>query len=229
LCFSVLSMLIGVRRAANLPFHVSGRLMVMCLSGSSGQNRDVVRRTYPVGDTTAAEPATRRVSQRPRHSSCLTAANHSRHRGDNSACWHIYNAAAVIVQPGLSSALPIGGWLLHNHANSSRRNSMNTARHQTAATNQHAAIQQPIERSNTHLNHGRSCTCPGARACRLSAFSPSLCRHTLCSALRTRVGASIASKQCIKHKTEHQVSIKDVCDVQHSKDIMFRVVGFAGM
>jgi hypothetical protein len=30
-----------------LPFQVSGRLMVMCLSGSSGQKRDVVRRTYP--------------------------------------------------------------------------------------------------------------------------------------------------------------------------------------
>lgn len=42
-------MLMGVKRAANLPFHVSGLLMVMCLSGSSGQKRDVVRRTYPAG------------------------------------------------------------------------------------------------------------------------------------------------------------------------------------
>lgn len=49
LCFRVLSMLMGIRRAANLPFQASGRLMVMCLSGSSGQKRDVVRRTYPAG------------------------------------------------------------------------------------------------------------------------------------------------------------------------------------
>jgi hypothetical protein len=39
-------------------------LIVMCLSGSSGQNREVVRRTYPAGDSTAAEPAARRVSRR---------------------------------------------------------------------------------------------------------------------------------------------------------------------
>lgn len=33
------------RRAANLPSHVSGRAIVMCLSGSSGQKREVVRLT----------------------------------------------------------------------------------------------------------------------------------------------------------------------------------------
>lgn len=40
-------LLLGGRdmRAANLPCHVSGRAMVMCLSGSSGQKRDVVRLT----------------------------------------------------------------------------------------------------------------------------------------------------------------------------------------
>jgi hypothetical protein len=40
-------LLLGGRdmRAANLPFQVSGRAMVMCLSGSSGQKREVVRRT----------------------------------------------------------------------------------------------------------------------------------------------------------------------------------------
>lgn len=40
-------LLLGGRdmRAANLPFQVSGRAMVMCLSGSSGQKREVVRLT----------------------------------------------------------------------------------------------------------------------------------------------------------------------------------------
>jgi hypothetical protein len=40
-------LLLGGRdtRAANLPFHVNGRAMVMCLSGSSGQKREVVRLT----------------------------------------------------------------------------------------------------------------------------------------------------------------------------------------
>lgn len=43
----LLPLLLGGRdmRAANLPFQVSGRAMVMCLSGSSGQKREVVRLT----------------------------------------------------------------------------------------------------------------------------------------------------------------------------------------
>lgn len=52
-------LLLGGRemRAANLPFQSSGRAMVMCLSGSSGQKRDVVRRTYPAHANTAAHDA----------------------------------------------------------------------------------------------------------------------------------------------------------------------------
>jgi hypothetical protein len=43
----LLPLLLGCRemRAAYFPFQVSGRPMVMCLSGSSGQKREVVRLT----------------------------------------------------------------------------------------------------------------------------------------------------------------------------------------